>query len=687
MTQSKFRLRLAVGSAPWIIWAFLALSAIGRGQALQVLETYKGSDPQTCSAPPASNSFASTDGTVNVYSYLNNMNVNGGDQVEYRWLDSAGNWDWTTAFNPTGSGYTSWCFPFDLSIAQYIAPKGFGNWRVQVYVNGNAAGSAVTFSVTDSGAEPRGPDYSGYFDPIAVDCSHLTGWAKDNNNSGATINVDMAVSGFPTVQAAQSGVFRSGVGNYEWDQYNLQAYEDGAQHQVHVYYHGTTQELPNSPQLFPPAGATSACRSVAAPSIRTGHVVTLPSNPNGTVYYVAATGLYPFRTPQAFYSWGFQFSDVTTANAAEAALPVQSIIIPAKIAGCSDPISQINGTCGSAPLTVSWVSGSAPPPALTSGQSAPVKWQVSGPDQIQSRLCFGSADPATMCQQSGNFWQNSGTNTSGTFGDVLPAPGVNGPQTVYVTVQAQANGQTVYAQPVAQVMVTPSTAGAATWVFGSDPNLNNLTVIVQEQASGTSHQYRFNVINTGGFSSDLAMAHLTVVAPHEASIKVHRTSLAATVLYDNGPSAFQAVQNVDGAPWQNVNQLWNDYTVLAKDVLGFVPVVGTAIGIGDLVQDTMSILNAIGSVGPSGGFNAELNDDGYDVYGIDVSVGPFLGTRIVVNADQFGSASPHFFLTMKESGSTVVGMELRDKQSAAPCANFATGSDGSCWVPVFRSVN
>jgi hypothetical protein len=98
------------------------LPAIATAQTLQTLETFMGSDPTTCTAPPITSSFSSSDTTVNAYFLLTGMNQNGGDVVKLYWYGPTNNLDVTTTWNATAGGYTSWCFSTDLNIVQYIDP-------------------------------------------------------------------------------------------------------------------------------------------------------------------------------------------------------------------------------------------------------------------------------------------------------------------------------------------------------------------------------------------------------------------------------------------------------------------------------------------------------------------------------------------------------------------------------------
>ena len=67
---------------------------------------------------------------------------------------------------------------------------------------------------------------------------------------------------------------------------------------------------------------------------------------NRTVYMVGNSGLYGFTDAATFYSWGFTFSQVVAENSAEQTLSMVGTV-PTMQSGCSSPLNQIAGTCGS----------------------------------------------------------------------------------------------------------------------------------------------------------------------------------------------------------------------------------------------------------------------------------------------------------------------------------------------------
>jgi len=550
----------------------------------------------SCVTPSSVSSFSPSD-TVYVYFYA--LNMNAGDQATAHWINPSNQWAWTTTWNPL-SGGGNWCFSGSITASQLATS---GPWSVQIYINGQQAGQA-SFSIATQGGggpPPTNPSYTGSFD--AVDCAHAYGWAKDNNNPGATISVDMTIDGtfWATISAGDYRVdlANAGMGNHAWNEYSLPAsLHDGNQHRVRVTYSGTSTDLPGSPRTF-----QNSCGTGPAPS-------------------------------------------------------------PA--------------------LAASWSAGS-PPSTISSGQSFSVNYQVSGPSQIQSRVCYGTTSSASaLCQQQSTAWQNSGpASLTASIG----APLVTGtaPQTIYFVVQAQAGGQTVYSS-VAQSLDTGTTIGppgtpppsnVPTSTYSSDPNLAGLVVVVQKLfINGNTYQYRFNIVEnalasqTSGLPVDIATAHLSVVCPHDQSVLVHRTSFNVQVIYDYGafsstPSATQILQAVDAAPWQNESKLLNNLSTLATDAIGFVPYVGTAVGIGTTLEDILKMLGSNPNIGPSTALSSELNDDTYDVYGTDISSGMFgmRAIRFSVNVDLVGGTQPHFFLIVNQPGSPMVGVEIRDNLS------------------------
>ncbi len=83
------------------------------------------------------------------------------------------------------------------------------------------------------------------------------------------------------------------------------------------------------------------CPVSASNDVRIGQIINL----NGTVYLVGKGGLYGFPDLATFNSWNFTFSQIVTANNAEASLPVFNSVVPIKMKGCNKPLDQISGLC------------------------------------------------------------------------------------------------------------------------------------------------------------------------------------------------------------------------------------------------------------------------------------------------------------------------------------------------------
>jgi uncharacterized protein (TIGR03437 family) len=121
------------------------------GQTLQLetLETYKGLDPLNCNnAPQPATSFSLADATINVFVVVDGMSPAGGDAVALHWISPSNLWAATSSWSSTANtGSSTRCFAVDFNVAQNIPPN-WGQWQVQVYVNGNSLGSPASFQVT-----------------------------------------------------------------------------------------------------------------------------------------------------------------------------------------------------------------------------------------------------------------------------------------------------------------------------------------------------------------------------------------------------------------------------------------------------------------------------------------------------------------------------------------------------------
>src|SRR5579884_2900125 len=143
-------------------------------------------------------SFAPSSQSANVYFELSGIRVD--DALTNVWIQPDG-MIYSSGYWSTGlSG--NHCYEASLQIAGSAVTSQSGAWHAQVSLNGT---TLFDLAFTIGTATGNGPSYTGSFDPIPSDCSHLFGWAMDSNNPGAAIKVDISVSGYPqlTVTADQ----------------------------------------------------------------------------------------------------------------------------------------------------------------------------------------------------------------------------------------------------------------------------------------------------------------------------------------------------------------------------------------------------------------------------------------------------------------------------------------------------
>jgi hypothetical protein len=86
---------------------------------------------------------------------------------------------------------------------------------------------------------------------------------------------------------------------------------------------------------------TGNCGVASIATVRSGQLIVL----NKTVYLVGQDVLYGFPDLATFQSWGYTFSQIVTANAAEQVLPPSATFVPSRKTGCTNPLDQIAGTC------------------------------------------------------------------------------------------------------------------------------------------------------------------------------------------------------------------------------------------------------------------------------------------------------------------------------------------------------
>jgi hypothetical protein len=93
-------------------------------------------------------------------------------------------------------------------------------------------------------------------------------------------------------------------------------------------------------------------------------------NPNSkTVYLVGQNGLYGFTNAATFYAWNFVFSQLAPENASEQKLSILGNV-PMPQTGCTAPLLQIAGNCGTSSSAVFSISGTAPSGSVGQSYSA-----------------------------------------------------------------------------------------------------------------------------------------------------------------------------------------------------------------------------------------------------------------------------------------------------------------------------
>ena len=230
----------------------------------------------------------------------------------------------------------------------------------------------------------------------AVGSTHTITWNTTGLNSDnvqiGLINNSGTVDYFDTVQGNQgSYVWTIGAGKQTW--------QTPGNYNIIISYAGGCAGNSCSG-----AYGTSASFSIVAASVTTVQVGQLVYSPGDrTIYLVASNGLYGFTDAQTFYNWGLSFNNILPENSAERALQVLGNV-PAKLAGCSDPLSQINGTCGNSSASLQITTASLP--NATVGQayggtiafsyngSAVINISISGlPAGLQAPASIGNSGP------------------------------------------------------------------------------------------------------------------------------------------------------------------------------------------------------------------------------------------------------------------------------------------------------
>jgi len=324
------------------------------------------------------------------------------------------------------------------------------------------------------------------------------------------------------------------------------------------------------------------------------------------------------------------------------------------------------GVTPTATLSAAWASGS-PPQSIVSGQQFSLNWQVAGPSQIQSRVCYGTtSDQSALCQQQTTSWQNSGPAS---LTANLTAPVVTGtvPHSYYFVIQAEANGQTAYSS-VVQSLDTGTSIGPSnvqTWIYDSLQynQLSGFSIrLDKEHLSDSKYQYRISVTPDNNSIHSLDSAHLILLRPN--SVTFDRQNSQILINHDLP----QQILSSSAFDWQTPPSPYGGPPHFVQVMLDFIgllsPEVGTIQGLAELSNDLSS---ADPTVGPSTWFEGMMNDDNnYHVnrffIGQQVHLfgsNPTFGIRFAVTEiDESSGQAPQFLVIAKDSSGAIVGAEI-----------------------------
>ena len=140
------------------------------------------------------------------------------------------------------------------------------------------------------------------------------------------------------------------------------------------------------------AAGTTDTGTTTTETPRVGKLVSI----SGTIYYVGTAGLYGIPSTDVFKSWGWSFSSVLPANVAEQSLQHVGTV-PMKKDGCSSPVDQINGHCGTS--TTPPVTSTATPRV---GQAVSINGTVY---YVTQNGLYGFPDSATFLSWGFTFSQ------------------------------------------------------------------------------------------------------------------------------------------------------------------------------------------------------------------------------------------------------------------------------------------
>lgn len=724
--------RLTAGRNPLIgtmLVAFL-FAALSQGATLRRAFTFKGAyTGSQCAEPTADSAFTVADGQVHLYILVDNLQPT--DVLTSRWVHQGSgrqNHEQTfTSVSSTGS----WCFPGTWMSVSNLDSSWAGTWSADILVNGSRIGGATfRLSISLGGLIPN---YSGFFDPIATDCSHFSGWALDTNSPSTSISVDIEVSGFPriTIPANQArGDLTGTLANHAWNKYDLQPYEDGQTHTVRVYYPGTTTEMPGSGRQFPPAGALAGCYPTlnAAPHINDITPRTVQVGVERT-FTLTGTDFKPNFTGTLWVN-NSPFAVSPTKTVYNSSTQVQLIVRVGAATDSTTPFGlQVTNADGQASNIYTGLTAQAagsPPPIQPRGpEPTPIVFgqTINGyldsthalssqrADSYADQYSFsGTAGTEVAISMSGSFdaflylikdgtvltsdddGANDGHNgsrippNSGTFR--LPSSGSYIIEaTSYRTAAGSYSLTLSGTPPTTPPPTTPPASTTPSWIYRNDPNLPGLVAVLQRAQVGSSSVYRYGIViakDTASFNGGVGPleALLTIATKYDSSIKVLKSSLKGQLLEESWPfrDTSEFLRQVDTAGWRDgaANPFSDKEIAVARDLLGFIKFggIGLVVSIASTVADVAALFpDQVDAIGPSNTFAREVASDDYLTHKVEIRSGlsDMFAYRFSFSVEETGTEQPHFFIRLKTatmSPSRLVGIEVLNNRA----------------VPIIRSV-
>jgi hypothetical protein len=223
------------------------------------------------------------------------------------------------------------------SITLYGTPLQAGNYPFTIKVTDNGGNSAsfnfnLSVAASTVNLSPSTPAMSlGPTSVISTNTDQQFNFlAKDPENDTLNFDINWGDNLTSTVvgQSVSSGSIVGAV--HKWP----------AQGTYNITVVVTDGKGGKSSNIFTVTVLAPPAVQPAAEAARVGAII----NRNGVVMLVGSAGLYGFPDFVTFNSWGYTFSQLVTANAAEQAMN-QIGIVPFKSANCSNPLDQISGNC------------------------------------------------------------------------------------------------------------------------------------------------------------------------------------------------------------------------------------------------------------------------------------------------------------------------------------------------------